>query len=212
MNKLTQIFYEKAPFGLFSSNDTAVLLPGSDNSRQGLVKRALANDEIIKIRRGLYCLNRKFQQKPVNTFAIAQHVYGPSYISLESALNYHGWIPEAVYACTNASLKNSKEFNTPLGLFSYKRVPQKILYAGVDRIKDSNGNIFLMATALKALADYIYIHKLDWLGTKPAIKSLRVEPDEFEKLSSEDFDEISNNYRSQRVLDFLKSLQKELKL
>jgi len=187
------------------------MLPGSDNSRQALIKRAIAQGDIIHIRRGLYCLAPEYRKKPINIFSIAQQVYGPSYISLESALSYHGWIPEAVYACTSVSLKNSKEFETPLGLFSYRRVPQKILYADVERMTDEYGNAFLMASPIKALADYVYVHKLDWGGVAPVIQSLRVEPEETETIDAESVESLVDNYQSRRVRKFLRGLQKDLR-
>lgn len=211
MNRLTKQLFKNAKTGVFSNQDVSVLLPKGDNSRQALIKRAIAQDEIIHIRRGLYCLAPEYRKNPINLFAIAQQVYGPSYISLESALNYHGWIPEAVYACTSVCLKNSKDFETPLGLFSYKRVPQKVLYAGVERLTEEHGNAFLMASPIKALADYVYIHKLDWDGVAPVIQSLRVEPEEIGTINSESVESLVDNYQSRRVRKFLRGLQKDLR-
>ena len=116
------------------------MFPGSEDSRYGLVKRALASGEIIRIRRGLYCLAPKYQKKGINLYALAQLVYGPSYVSLESALSWHGWIPEAVHAITGASFKKAKEFTTPLGVFRYDRVPQQVFYTEVERLTDASGN------------------------------------------------------------------------
>lgn len=136
MKKLTEKIFENVPYSNFTSQDVATLFPGSENREYGLIKRAIASGEIIHIRRGLYCLAPKYQNKNVNLYALAQHVDGPSYVSLESALSWHGWIPEAVYTLTSVSAGKSKEFNTPLGIFSYNRVPQKVFYAGVDRMTD----------------------------------------------------------------------------
>jgi len=168
MNKLTEKIFENAPYGYFTSQETAILFPDSEDRRYGLVKRAIAGGQIIHIRRGLYCLAPKYQKKKLNLYALAEHLYGPSYVSLESALSWHGWIPEAVYTLTSASLGKSKEFKTPLGAFSYNRVPQKVFYAGVERLTDEAGDAFLMAQPIKALADYVYVHKKDWTGLAPA--------------------------------------------
>jgi len=210
MNRLTKQLFKNAQASEFSNQDVSVLLPGSENSRQALIKRAIAQGEIIHIRRGLYCLAPEYRKKPINLFTVAQQVYGPSYVSLESALSFHGWIPEAVYACTSVCLKNSREFQTPLGLFSYTRVPQQILYTEVERQTDEYRNVFLIASPIKALADYVYVHKLDWLGVTPIIQSLRVEPDDLESVSAESIESLVDNYRSQRVQKFLKGLQKDL--
>ncbi|NLE27020.1 MAG: hypothetical protein GX625_17100 [Clostridiaceae bacterium] len=210
MNKLTEKIFENAPYGYFTSQETAILFPDSEDRRYGLVKRAIAGGQIIHIRRGLYCLAPKYQKKKLNLYALAEHLYGPSYVSLESALSWHGWIPEAVYTLTSASLGKSKEFKTPLGAFSYNRVPQKVFYAGVERLTDEAGDAFLMAQPIKALADYVYVHKKDWTGLAPAAEDLRIEPDEFESVAVEEIDELIENYTSRRVVRFLKGVRKEL--
>jgi len=212
MNKLTEKIFENTPYGCFTSQDVATLFPGSEDKRYGLVKRAIAGGEIINIRRGLYCLASKYQKKSINLYALAQHIYGPSYVSLESALSWHGWIPEAVYTLTSVSSGKSKEFQTPLGAFSYNRVPQKVFYTGVERLADEAGNIFLMASPMKALADYVYVNKRDWADLKPAVESLRIEPEEFESVTSDDLDALIENYTSRRVQKFIKGLRKDLKL
>jgi predicted transcriptional regulator of viral defense system len=212
MNKLTEKIFESTPYGYFTSQDVATLFPGSEDHKYGLVKRAIANGEIIHIRRGLYCLAPKYQKKKVNLYAIAQLIYGPSYVSLESALSWHGWIPEGVYTITSSSLGKSKEFKTPLGVFSYNRVPQKAFYAGVEKLIDETGNIFLMASPTKALADYVYVHKKDWAGLKPVNESLRIEPDEFKSVTFDDLELLIENYTSRRVQKFIKGLQKDLAL
>jgi predicted transcriptional regulator of viral defense system len=190
----------------------ATLFPGSEDHRYGLVKRAIASGEIIHIRRGLYCLAPKCQKKSINLYALAQHIYGPSYVSLESALSWHGWIPEAVHAITSASFKKSKEFRTPLGVFSYDRVPQQVFYMEVERLTDASGNVFLMATPLKALMDYVYVRKRDWTGIKPVVSSLRIEPDEFEQVARNTLEALASNYSNSRVKRFLEGLRKDLSL
>ena len=212
MNKVPERVFELLPWPQFTTQELAALFPGSEDRRYGLAKRALASGEIIRIRRGLYCLAPKYQKKGINLYTLAQLVYGPSYVSLESALSWHGWIPEAVQAITSASFKKAKEFTTPLGVFSYDRVPQQVFYTQVERLTDASGNVFLMATPLKALADYVYVHKSDWTGIKPAISSLRIEPEELEQLTGDALEALTHNYSSSRVKRFLEGLRKDLNL
>ncbi|MBW1796688.1 MAG: hypothetical protein JRJ38_20115 [Deltaproteobacteria bacterium] len=212
MNKLTEQVFGSIAYSQFTSQDVSALFPGSDDRRYGLVRRAIASGEIIHIRRGLYCLARKYQKKGLNLYALAQHVYGPSYVSLESALSWHGWIPEAVHSITNASFKKSKEFETPLGLFSFDRIPQELFYSEVQRVSDESGNVFLMASPLKALADYVYIRKKDWTGIEPVVGSLRIETEEFEQVSREALEGLTRNYSNSRVKRFLEGLRKDLDL
>jgi len=78
------------------------LIPSTDNRRFGLVKRWIKKGEIIQLKQGIYLLVEKNRKRGVNLFQIAQILYEPSYISLESALSYHGWIPEAVLSILTA--------------------------------------------------------------------------------------------------------------
>lgn len=213
MNRLTEkIFETNIPYGYFTTQEVATLFSDSSNKRYGLVKRAIAAGEIMHIRRGLYCLAPKYQKKKLNLYGLAEHIYGPSYVSLESALSWHSWIPEAVYTITSVSLGKSKEFETPLGFFSYTRIPQKVLYAGVSRLIDEAGNVFFMACPVKALADYVYVHKKDWTSIGQAVKSLRIELEDFGSIESDDICMLIDNYTSRRVKKFLKGIRKDLKL
>ena len=212
MNKLTEEVFGLTPWGYFTIQEVATLFPGSEDRRFGLVKRAIAGGEIIHIRRGLYCLAPKYRKNGMNLYVVAQHVYGPSYISLESALSWHGWIPEAVHAVTSASFKKSVEFKTPIGVFSYERIPQEVFYTDVERLTDESRNVFLMASPLKALADYVYVRKKDWSGIGPVVDSLRVEPEEFEQVTREILDALTSNYSNSRVKRFLEGVAKDLKV
>ena len=209
MNRLTEHFF-KTGTTVFALPEVAVSIDGSDYSRHGLIKRSVANGEIQVIRRGLYSLTPEYQKKPISVYSLSQFVYGPSYISLETALSHHGWIPEAVYGCTCVSFNNSKEFKTPLSIFSYKRVPQKTFYAGVQRYIDDNGNSFFMATPAKALADYVYVHHLNWTNISCAAVSLRIEQDELDSVKVDELSDLKNNYNSGRVKRFLSGWQETL--
>jgi predicted transcriptional regulator of viral defense system len=202
MNRLTEKFF-RAPTGVFTLADVAVSVDGSDFSRHGLIKRAMSAGEILKIRRGLYCLAPEFQKKPISVYGLAQRIYGPSYISMETALSYHGWIPEKVYACTCASFGNSKDFETPLGVFSYKRVPQHTFFHGVERCGDENGNVIFMASPAKALVDYLYIHQLNWSRIDEPTGSLRIDEDELACITKEELEALLNNYSNGRIKRFL---------
>lgn len=210
MQTLTEILITEHSRPWVTAEDLAHYLPGSDDARYGLVKRAVAAAEIIRIRRGLYCVAPAYRKVPLNLFALAQYVYGPSYVSLESALSHHGWIPEAVYSVTSTCVAESTTFRTSLGTFSYSRVPQNTFYAAVTReTDDATGDVALIARPVKALADYVYVYRKEWSTPDPAIQSLRIDPDDLASVPQAELDEAMESYRSRRVLRFLSGLRRE---
>ena len=211
MQRLTEIAFEKAGQGIFTRAEVACWVGGSPQRQFSLAKRALASGEIMHLRRGLYCLAAKYLRQKVDPLVLAQRICGPSYISLETALSYHGWIPEAVYAITSTSLDRSREFDTPLGHFSFTRVPQETFYVDVSRVEKEAGSNFLLASPLKALADYVHVHKRDWNSARPVVESLRVDEGRLASVDAEAFDRLLANYSSLRVQRFLKGLRKDLK-
>jgi phage terminase large subunit-like protein len=211
MQRLTEIAFEKASHGIFTRAEVSCWVGGSQQRQFSLVKRALASGEIVHVRRGLYCLAAKYLRQKVDPLVLAQRLYGPSYISLETALSYHDWIPEAVYAITSTSHDRSREFDTPLGHFSFTRVPQTTFYAEVARVEKESGSSFLLASPLKALTDYVHVHKRDWNSSRPVVESLRVDEGLLASVEGEAFDLLLANYPSLRVRRFLKGLRKDLK-
>lgn len=91
-------------------------------------------------------------------------------------------------------------------------MPQKVFYNGIERLTDDAGDVFFMATPMKALADYVYVYQKSWAGLKPASESLRIELEEFESVTLDYFDLLIENYTSRQVQKFLKGVRKDLKL
>ena len=120
-------------------------------------KKVLAlekNGELIRLKRNLYVVNKDLCGKETDARLCANHLYGPSYVSLQWALRYYGMIPERVYLMTSATVKRSRSFQTPIGSFSYMQVPLDYFPIGVE-CKDEGGVSFLMASPEKALCDTI---------------------------------------------------------
>lgn len=212
MQTMTEISLERADRGVFTREEAACWINDSGARLNALLKRAVGCGEVSRIIRGLYCLDKRFLRSPVNPLELAQRIQGPSYISMESGLAYHGWIPEAVYTITSTSAERSRVFDTPLGMFSFTRVPQRQFYAAVSRIETENGGSFLMADPLKALADYVYVHHCQWNSVTPVLESLRVDEGSLKDLNSDSFDLLTNQYRATEVNRFLAGMRKDLGL
>lgn len=209
MQKLTAIIIGKGTAHVVSDYEIAALLEGSPHRRYGLVKRALASGELIQVRRGLYAVAPGRSRQPIDLFSLADRIYGPSYISLESALAIHGLIPEAARTVTSVTARRSAEFKTPLGVFSYVRIPQFGLFAGVER-RISAAGVSFVAEPLKALADYCYAHKKRWASLAEALRDLRLDEESMAAWKAAQVDALIPLYGSRRVRAFLKSIRKEM--
>lgn len=212
MQTITEIGLEKAVRGVFTREQAALWVGSSGPRLDALLKRAVASGEVRRVYRGLYCLSSRFTHGKINSLELVQRIHGPSYVSLETALSYHGWIPEGVQAVTSVSLGRSRTFDTPVGFFSFTRVPQLRFLAGVRRVAVDGGGAWFLATPLKALADLVYVQRYDWRSAAPVVESLRVEDESLAELSSEMFDEVMSAYRPGRVSRFLAGLRKDLNL
>jgi hypothetical protein len=212
MQALTELVLLKSKRGWFFKREAVAWTGRSGAAFDGLLKRALAVGEVLRVARGLYCLKNDLLHFKLNPLLFAPLICGPSYLSFESALSYRGWIPEAVYSFASVSLSRSSEFETPFGTFFYRRVPQDNFYAGVERISLEQQGAFFVAGPLKAMADLVYLNGWDWNSTKPVLESLRVEMDNLCELKIQDFEEIGECYRSGRVQKFLCGLRVDLGL
>lgn len=117
--------------------------------------------ELLRLKRGVYA----FADRVRDQTEVARLLYEPAYISLESALSYHGLLPDVVFALTLVTPKATRRFQTPLGQFVYHRI-KKELFWGYD--PDS-----LMAEKEKAIVDYCYFYSSRLFPTSECWEALR---------------------------------------
>jgi predicted transcriptional regulator of viral defense system len=89
-------------------------------------------------------------------FEIANRLYAPSYVSLESALSYYQIIPETVYGITSTCTRRTYSFSTPCGEFHYRTLKPSFFFGYEITIFDSKS--FKIADLEKALVDFFYLH------------------------------------------------------
>jgi hypothetical protein len=182
------------------------------------IHELVKSGDLISLSKGFYLLSPERLQKSYTPEVIANLLYGPSYVSLERALSYHGLIPESVSVVTSVTTQRAKERPTPVGLFTYEHLPLKKYVVGVKRYQLGEQNRFLMATPTKALLDYVTfrwdrISRERSLTTRDKVEEFLTEDLRFncgrykELTAREDLSEIRKPYlRSpghMRVLDFL---------
>ena len=111
--------------------------------------------DIIRLKQGLYVPNPELSGKQLSLFMIGNNLYGPSYISLQSALRYYGLIPERVYTICSMTMKRSQMFYNDLARFEYVHINKDVFPIGVKVETLEDGTAFLIATPEKALCDLI---------------------------------------------------------
>ncbi|MFZ4099713.1 MAG: type IV toxin-antitoxin system AbiEi family antitoxin domain-containing protein [Chlamydiia bacterium] len=173
------------------------ILDRSAGSRQAVLKRAIQEGYLVPIRRDLHLI-QNLGKPLIDTFEIAPIVYGPSYVSFESALSYHGWIPEAVVTTTSASVKRSKDFDTPIGVFSYEHIPIESFSLAVEQHSRERCTLFIASPA-KALADMIYTRKRTWASLDDVCQDLRIDPECFDDATTQTLTFLQENHPTARV-------------
>ena len=139
------------------------------------ISRNLKSELFIKLRNNYYML----KDSHPSLYLLANKIYQPSYVSLESALSYYRIIPEVVYTVTSVTTKATREFKTPKSVFSYQRI-KKSVFTGYDPVS-IEGHVILLAEPEKALADYLYFVDLKKLSLNDRLNLKTIQKGKFLK-------------------------------
>jgi hypothetical protein len=110
---------------------------------------------ILQLRKGLYMTSAKVGATFPEPFLIANQLYGPSYVSIDSALSYWGFIPERVFETTSVTVRLSKSFSTEVGTFSFSHLPKSYYPLGIQSVALTETQRVLMASPEKSLCDKV---------------------------------------------------------
>ena len=162
------------------------------NNQQTLYKKIarLEKAQIIqKLIKGKY----RFLFEPVNDYALANFLYQPSYISLESALSFYGVITGFPYQITSVSIKPTKSIEISGKEFRYSQIRTRLFW-GCEKKED-----FLLAEKEKALLDYIY------LGIK-GLRNLSFDEMDLSEINKTKLVSYAKKINNQQVTKIIKSL------
>jgi hypothetical protein len=129
-------------------------------SPRAKITSLLRNEELIRVKKGLYLFGYDYRKTLYSPEIMANKIYGPSYVSLEYALAYYGLIPEHVAEVTSVSVKRTRNFDTPIGRFSYQHIPTELYRISFNLVQVRDNATALIASAEKALADLLYLRKI----------------------------------------------------
>ena len=213
MQTLTQTVID-AGFGTKVLHDAqlAILLEGSAQRRYNLVNRALKAGELVRLKRGCYVLHPTVTGTKVHGFVVAQHLQPGSFISFETALAWHGWIPEAVRLMASVVPGRRKaEYSVPVwGDFRFVPLAQNLGYGlvGVGRIELSGG-IGLVADPLRALLDLICWRKIASELVPSFLQGLRLEPEWQSAVQSDALIRLRQVYQHRRMTEVIDCIASE---
>ena len=164
----------------------------------------LRKGSIIRIKKGLYIFGDEYRHRPFSREILANLIYGPSYISLDYALQHYGLIPERVETVTSVTTGRSRKLSTPVGLFAYRMISIEAFRVGMDRIEIADGRAFLIATPAKALADKLQDVRGIGIQSQRELsnyleRDLRVDPAVLRELNPAEFETIARGYQSRRI-------------
>ena len=83
----------------------------------GVANRLERAGNIIRLKKGLYVVAPQISRTELSDFLIANHLYGPSYISAESALRWYGLTPESVYETICVTSGNARTYSNKTGTY-----------------------------------------------------------------------------------------------
>jgi hypothetical protein len=171
------------------------------------------------LRRGVYLTGEHLRQSPVCLPLLANHLYGPSCVSLDFALAWHGLIPEGIAEVTSVTPRPSRLLSNKMGRFSYHHLPLRYYTVGQELGQSADGLSFLIASPAKALCDRLVLARnlpplsrsamRQWL-----LEDLRLDPDLLSEMDLNDLYACQATGFKQRQLKtlvaVLETLQPEL--
>lgn len=140
---------------VFSSS---LLLAGKISAAQVRLQltRWVKTGRLIQLRRGLYALAPAWRKVEPHPFVVANKLQRGSYISLQSALSFHGVIPEYVPVVTSVGPGRPEMLRNLLGSFQFNHIAPVMLY-GYSRLEVAPRQFAFVASAEKALLDLVYL-------------------------------------------------------
>ena len=159
----------------FTTNQVYAWYPAFDKNN---LSRWVKKGYLVKLRNNLYTFSELKSDNNIH-FYLANRIYRPSYLSLHTALAFHGLIPESIAQTTSVSTMKTTRFQNELGSFSYKKIKNELFfgYAHLDFTKDKT---YMIALPEKALLDFFYLYP--FYNTEREITDLRMDEETLSEL------------------------------
>jgi len=188
-----------------TKTELALLLEKKERNLDKKILQLIRDEVLIPLKKGLY-LSRIFYFKNNDNIEeyLSNIIFYPSYISLEYVLAKEGLIPESVFAYTCVTLKTTRQFNNKLGIFTYRKIKEKLFTGFVQKNYYDKYKIKI-ATKSKALFDYLYYKPLKILNE---IDDLRINWGNFSKKDLKEllfYVDLSESKKMTKIYQYIKN-------
>ncbi len=133
-------------------------------------------------------------QKNVSSLQLANFLYEPSYISLETALSYWGILPQFPFEITSVTLKKTVTKSVDDIVYSYSHL-SNTMYGLFTKEEE-----FLIATPEKSLFDQLYLVARGW-------RTLELDECDLSNVNKKEFLRICTMLQDDRVHRWMEGLQ-----
>jgi predicted transcriptional regulator of viral defense system len=175
---------------LFSTQDLFCLFP---KEKKEILRQQIhywkKHSWVRALKNGLYEIIYP-EEKNIPDLFLANKLYSPSYVSLETALSIYNIIPEVAFGITSITTKPTREFKNYHGFFKYRSVRPRG-FIGY-RIIEENKFKIKIAEPEKALVDYIYFKLYD--GDKVNVEEERFDLSVLKKLKKQRLYNYASNF------------------
>ncbi len=185
-NKMNFIEFRNRFLSLANFTTNQVYASYPEFNRNNLVQW-VRKGYLIRLRQGYYAFP-DYKESTDFTLYLANIIYKPSYISLQTALSFYGIIPEAVPNITSVTTLKTMTFSNDFGEYSYKNIKPDLMF-GYELREMEGGRRIMFAKPEKALADLLYLYP--FYNTERELEELR-------------FDEsyLEDEFNTERLMEF----------
>lgn len=181
---------ENNKYYLFTFKDVLLFYPRErEENLKKMLYRWKKKNWVYALKKGVYELSYP-KELIIPDMYIANKLYSPSYVSLETALSHYSIIPEVAMAVTSITTKPTRRFKNKHGLFVYHTIKTDV-FTGYYVDKQAGFDI-LIAEPEKALVDYIYFKS--YRNKKFDIEEERVDKGIISRLSAKKINKYAKLY------------------
>lgn len=163
--------FSEDPF--FEMGEIQEISESSESQLKNQLSQWTEQGKIVRLRRGKYLLGSQYRKFTPSIYYISNFLYRPSYVSLETALQYYELIPEAVTIVQAVTPKHGREWSNDLSRFVYRSIKKERFWGYREDFMEGipSQNRFFIAKPEKAILDLIYLNKGEW--TKGRLSEMR---------------------------------------